>query len=284
MLILIKPKDKNLRKCCEPWQQLVAQFNWRKNYFKLLLFNSLDHWRLTSGWRLELRATGAMPAGVSLSTLRCCATYWDCAVKVNSLLPMLELKLLFISLAPWFSWSLGSGEPSFNQGVAEDRWSGSCEGQSKLLDTSELSVAVLPMLSAKAVLGVKAPSSQSLTRLRTLQKLGLGDFDLARTLRLTLMPLFRCWAFLLAKAAVLGLLARRWTLGLLVALGESVGTVKFNDMVPVRWGVLLQRRKKWWRLIVHYQDQLILTQNWLATPRRWEVVKRLWASWKALSW
>ena len=82
MLILIKPKDKNLRKCCEPWQQLVAQFNWRKNYFKLLLFNSLDHWRLTSGWRLELRATGA-PAGVSLSTLRCCATYWDCAVIVN---------------------------------------------------------------------------------------------------------------------------------------------------------------------------------------------------------
>lgn len=123
---------------------------------------------------------------------------------------MLELKLLFINLAPWLpSWSLGSGEPSFNQGVAEDLWSGSCEGQSKLLDTSELSVAVLPMLSAKAVLGVKAPNSQSLTRLRTLQKLGLGDFDLARTLRLTLMPLFRCWAFLLAKAAVLGLLARR---------------------------------------------------------------------------
>ena len=157
---------------------------------------------------------------------------------------MLELKLLFINLAPWLpSWSLGSGEPSFNQGVAEDLWSGSCEGQSKLLDTSELSVAVLPMLSAKAVLGVKAPNSQSLTRLRTLQKLGLGDFDLARTLRLTLMPLFRCWAFLLAKAAVLGLLARRWTLGLLVALGESVGTVKFNDIVPVRWGVLLQRRR-----------------------------------------
>jgi hypothetical protein len=28
-------------------------------------------------------------------------------------------------------------------------------------------------------LGVKAPSSQSFTRLRTLQKLGLGDFDFA---------------------------------------------------------------------------------------------------------
>ena len=99
--------------------------------------------------------------------------------------------------------------PQSGLSLAEDLWSGSCEGQSKLLDTSELSVAVLPMLSAKAVLGVKAPNSQSLTRLRTLQKLGLGDFDLARTLRLTLMPLFRCWAFLLAKAAVLGLLARR---------------------------------------------------------------------------
>ncbi len=34
-------------------------------------------------------------------------------------------------------------------------------------------------LSASAV-WVKAPSSQSLTRLRTLQKLGLGDLDLAR--------------------------------------------------------------------------------------------------------
>ena len=35
-------------------------------------------------------------------------------------------------------------------------------------------------LSARAVLGVNAPISQSLTLLRTLQKLGLGDLDLAR--------------------------------------------------------------------------------------------------------
>ena len=34
-------------------------------------------------------------------------------------------------------------------------------------------------LSARAVLGVNAPNSQSLTRLSTLQKLGLGLFDLA---------------------------------------------------------------------------------------------------------
>ena len=34
-------------------------------------------------------------------------------------------------------------------------------------------------LSASAVFGVNAPSSQSLTRLSTEQKLGLGDFDLA---------------------------------------------------------------------------------------------------------
>ena len=34
-------------------------------------------------------------------------------------------------------------------------------------------------LSARAVLGVKAPISQSLTLLRTLQKLGFGDLDLA---------------------------------------------------------------------------------------------------------
>ena len=35
-------------------------------------------------------------------------------------------------------------------------------------------------MSARAVLGVNAPISQSLTLLRTLQKLGLGDLDLAR--------------------------------------------------------------------------------------------------------
>ena len=49
-------------------------------------------------------------------------------------------------------------------------------------------------LSARAVFGVKAPNSQSLTRLSTLQKLGLGLFDLA---------------LLAAMRGTTGLLARR---------------------------------------------------------------------------
>ena len=49
-------------------------------------------------------------------------------------------------------------------------------------------------LSARAVLGVNAPNSQSLTRLSTLQKLGLGLFDLA---------------LLAAMRGTTGLLARR---------------------------------------------------------------------------
>ena len=45
-------------------------------------------------------------------------------------------------------------------------------------------------LSARAVLGVNAPISQSLTLLRTLQKLGLGDLDLARGPDLSFVFLF----------------------------------------------------------------------------------------------
>jgi len=45
-----------------------------------------------------------------------------------------------------------------------------------------------PAISGSAFLGGNAPSSQSLTRLRTVQKLGFGDFDFAlgfaRTFRL----------------------------------------------------------------------------------------------------
>ena len=91
-------------------------------------------------------------------------------------------------------------------------------------------------LSTKAVLGVKAPISQSLTRDKTEVKLGLGDFDLARRPP-KLIPLFRLAFRALAALAAPGpvpavppgLLVRFCTSGLDVTLGES-GTVRFRDI------------------------------------------------------
>ena len=78
-------------------------------------------------------------------------------------------------------------------------------------------------LSARAVLGVNAPISQSLTRLRTLQKLGFGDLDFARGPPLSLVFLVPV-AFLVPVpftfgAGVLSLVAgtARFTLDMLTA-------------------------------------------------------------------
>ena len=98
---------------------------------------------------------------------------------------------------------------------------------------SELELTSLPgtlpplktsTFSGKAVLGVKAPSSQSFTLLSTLQKLGFGDLDLA----LWFFPAVRLddvsnWLF--------GLLALLGVLGLSLVELDSRGTVKFTDMV-----------------------------------------------------
>ena len=100
-------------------------------------------------------------------------------------------------------------------------------------------------LSTKAVLGVKAPISQSLTRDKTEVKLGLGDFDLARRPP-KLIPLFRL-AFRALDALAApgpvptvppGLLVRFFTSGL---SGES-GTVRFRD-IPSTERDLKKKRK-----------------------------------------
>ena len=85
---------------------------------------------------------------------------------------------------------------------------------------------------ANGDLEIKWPISQSFTRLRTLQKLGLGDFDLARRPP-RLIPLFRLVAFraLEAFTAPTGVLLRLRT-ALAATFGESVGTVRLSDIPP----------------------------------------------------
>jgi hypothetical protein len=144
-----------------------------------------------------------------------------------------------------FVVAMGSGDPvgELRHGMTSvDLSSGSSlDGHCKFSELLELvALLVASTFSAKAVLGVNTPTSQSLTRLRTLQKLGLGDLDFALALRLpadTLIPLFLL-ALLLAFAAP-GLLVRLVTRGLFPPLGESVvGTVKFTDMVTTQLLVL----------------------------------------------
>ena len=75
-------------------------------------------------------------------------------------------------------------------------------------------------LSASAVFGVKAPSSQSLTRLRTEQKLGLGDLDLALG-----PPLSRTFfvIFLVAKPSCNNI----------VSQSNAMATINFSDFLGV---------------------------------------------------
>ena len=124
------------------------------------------------------------------------------------------LRALFRSpeLALPFSPPSGTGDPlgeGFHGSDPESfwLWSESLKGMLLRLRTSTL--------SARAVFGVKAPNSQSLTRLNTEQKLGLGDFDLALG-----------WA-------LLGLLVRLVLTRSLVEGESLLGTARFSDIPPV---------------------------------------------------
>ena len=78
-------------------------------------------------------------------------------------------------------------------------------------------------LSARAVLGVNAPISQSFTRLKTLQKLGFGDLDFARGPPLLSLVFLVPVAFLVPVP---------FTLGAGVLSRGGPGTAKFTlDMV-----------------------------------------------------
>ena len=93
-------------------------------------------------------------------------------------------------------------------------------------------MAQLSLSIANGDLETNWPISQSFTRLRTLQKLGFGDFDLARRPP-RLIPLFRLVAFraLEAFTAPTGVLLRFRT-ALAATFGESVGTVRLSDIPP----------------------------------------------------
>lgn len=110
--------------------------------------------------------------------------------------------------SPSSSLSCGMGDPVGDGFHASDcgDWLAESENGTLLLHMTST-------LSARAVFGVKAPSSQSFTRLSTLQKLGFGDFDLA-----------------LGPERGFGLLVRR-ALDLSLA-GESLaGTARLSDML-----------------------------------------------------
>jgi len=115
--------------------------------------------------------------------------------------------------------------------VGDGRQAGSPDPPDRLALAALSLVLRLPptsKLSARAVFGVKAPNSQSLTRLSTLQKLGLGDLLFALGGWGRIEGLFCRLARVRSLAAAAAA----------AATGESRGTVKLTDMAL---GLLLLR-------------------------------------------
>ena len=149
--------------------------------------------------------------------------------KLIMYLPIFELSVLFCNFGPVFSASgATSGDPEALHAPPRP----SVEGHNMGLDTWEFVAQLSSLSMANGDFEMKWPISQSFTRLRTLQKLGLGDFDLARRPP-RLIPLFRLVAFLALEAFTCptGVLLRFRT-ALAATFGESFGTVRLSDIPP----------------------------------------------------